>query len=496
MSQEHASVAQSGGVAHALAASSTDTPSVDTRLPAPVRMRQAVRALPPPAPLAILEVDEAPRPLLLILPGLFALLLALAAVWAWQAELDIVATAPGRIVPSARVKLVQPLEPGVVRAILVREGTVVRAGEPVVELDPTEAIADRTRLERDRLNAVADAARLTALLTTVTAQSHTPTGIPALDADAPAPAPEWAPPEALPADITATQLRLLDSQWQRIASQRDAATRDIIKATAQFDINQAQQRKAEAVAAILRERVAIRETLAAQALLPRTQLLELRQSLTEQEHEIRVLRATENQISAEVTAARARRQQIDDDAREKLLTELGEKERALATLAQERRKVAQREARRTLSAPVDGMVVDLAVHTIGGVVREAETLMRIVPEREPLEIEAQLRPRDVGFIRPGQVVDVKMDAFPYTRYGTLRGRVLELPADASGTDPAQAIYKLRIGLDTYEIAAEGENRALAPGQTATVDIRTGQRRMIDFIFDPVLRYRAEAMRER
>ncbi|HYD32924.1 MAG TPA: HlyD family type I secretion periplasmic adaptor subunit [Azospirillaceae bacterium] len=264
--------------------------------------------------------------------------------------------------------------------------------------------------------------------------------------------------------------------------------------TAVLAANATQQDKAQAV---LGERMGIRDALTGRDLMPRSQLLELRQTLVEHERELAVLAATRQQIESERQAAAVRRRQLEAEARERLAAELAQKERALGTVTQELRKAKAREARRTLRAPVDGVVVDLAAHTVGGVAKEAEPLLRLVPEDAPLEVEALLAPRDIGFIRPGQPVTVKVDAFPYVRYGTLEGRVIDVPADASGGgDPGQPVYRVRVALERRELTVEGAAVALTAGMTVTADIRTGERGVLDYLLDPLLRYRHESLRER
>ena len=442
----------------------------------------SVRELRRFAPARVIVEPPPPR-LLLVLPSLVAALVLALVTWAGLSRVDIVTTATGRIVPSSRVKVVQPLETAVVRDILVREGMAVTAGTPVIVLDPVETNAERERLEGERWVTLAEVARLRALLGMLGRWQE--------------PAPPLDLPAAMPAEVAAAHRQWLDSQWSNLVEQVELAEREVARFTAVLAANATQQDKAQAVLAVLRERMGIRDALTGRDLMPRSQLLELRQTLVEHEQELAVLAATRQQIESERQAAAVRRRQLEAEARERLAAELAQKERALGTVTQELRKAKAREARRTLRAPVDGVVVDLAAHTVGGVAKEAEPLLRLVPEDAPLEVEALLAPRDIGFIRPGQPVTVKVDAFPYVRYGTLEGRVIDVPADASGGgDPGQPVYRVRVALERRELTVEGAAVALTAGMTVTADIRTGERGVLDYLLDPLLRYRHESLRER
>ncbi|HEY0836629.1 MAG TPA: HlyD family type I secretion periplasmic adaptor subunit, partial [Azospirillum sp.] len=251
-----------------------------------------------------------------------------------------------------------------------------------------------------------------------------------------------------------------------------------------------------AVLPLLRERVATRAFLVERNLTARSELLKLRQELVESEREAEVLTGQLHQAELDVIQAEERQRQTAAERTGALLRRLGAQEQEAAALAAELRKATERQARRTLLAPADGVVTELAVHTLGGVVREAEALMKIVPEDGLLEIEARVRNRDVGFVRPGQPVEVKVDTFAFTRYGALPGTLLDVAADAAADDPQNATYKARIALERDTLRVDGRDVRLQPGMTVTVDIRTGHRRAIEYVLAPMLRLTGEAMRER
>jgi hemolysin D len=452
----------------------------DRRTQKPPRLSRADAAFLP----AAVEVADTPPPLLVsLLPLLLGLFTAAAIGWAWWGRIDIVSSAEGRIVPTERVKLVQPSDMGVVRRILVREGQAVAAGEPLIELDPTEADAERERTGRQLLIARLQEARLATLLARL--------------AD---PAVPFAPPPsaALDAMLVETQRRLLETQWAALRQRTAAASGEVAKSEAQREMVAAQLRKQEAILPLIRERAGVRRQLADQQLLARSNWLELQQGLVEVESEIGVLRQSLRHAGAEVQLAAERLAQIRPDQERDWLGEVAAVRREAAALDQDLRKAESRAAGRQLVAPAAGVVQELAVHTVGGVVRQADVLMRIVPEDQALEIEATIRNRDIGFVRAGQDVEIKVETFPYTLYGTVPGRVLDVSADSVSPDARSTgpVYRARIALDRRQIQVAGNQQALLPGMAVTVDVKTGTRSVLDYILTPVVRLHREGLRER
>lgn len=443
---------------------------------------------------ALVEVAEgAPSRLLLWMPTAALGMLGVLVAWAALASVDIVSQAPGRVVPSARVKMVQPAEGGVVRAIHVANGDTVRAGAPVLDLDPAEVGVDVDQLSRRLVAARLEAAAARAELEAEAegASGGGAGGGAGGDALARFAVPPGAAPETaerrrgqLAGDVAAMRVRVAaaDGEIQRLKAARAAIA--------------AQAAKVEAVLPLLRERVETRAYLVDRNLTARSELLALRQELVQLDHERGILRQQIAQADADVSLAEERRRQLLAERRAELLRRLAEQEELAGQVAGELDKATQRQARRRLLAPVDGVVADLAVFTVGGVVREADALMKIVPEDDRLEVEARVKNRDVGFVRAGQTVAVKVDTFTFTRYGTLEGRVLDLSADSASDDPQNGTYKARIALARETMTIDGAAVRLTPGMTVTVDIRTGARTVLDYLLTPMLRITNEALRER
>jgi hemolysin D len=427
------------------------------------------------------------------------LFFVVALAWATFGWVDIIATAPGKIVPTGRSKVVQPFETGVVRAIHVQDGQAVKAGDVLIELDPTSNAADEKRLAHDLLQDRLDVARLQALLV----------GDPA----------RFAPPEAASADIIATARHQMEAQ----AAEQEAKLAALDRQSAQ---KAAEQREAEASIAkiqatlpLLRSQRDIREHLLQNEYGSRLLYLQAEQQVVEQEHELVVQRHKRDEIGEARAALGRQRAQAEAEYRKGLLADLAKAESQASEHREEVVKATQRRQLQTLTAPVDGTVQQLAVHTLGGVVTPAQALLVVVPAESHLEIEAMVPNRDIGFVREGESAEVKVDTFNFTRYGLLHGEVLSVSQDAITRDrpqdksgaAAQAtgdsdtssepkgqelVYAARVSLDRMQMQIEDRMVDLAPGMAVTVEIKTGSRRVIDYLLSPLLRYKQASLRER
>ncbi len=457
----------------------------DKRRPPAARRaeRRRARALTPAEteflPAAVEIQERPPSPAGRWLARLICALAACIVAWGWFGRIDTVAVAHGKLVAGGRAKAVQTLELGTVRAILVRDGQSVAAGEVLVELDATESAADRARLENDLAAARLDAARFAAL------------------AEAPHdPLPAFAPPAgADPALVAATRAELL----------AEAAVHGAALAVLDAEIRQreAEARTAEATAAVYRDSLPFirRNYDALLALAEKGHTSELRvaeaeESLVVRERSLEAELRRGDETRAAIAAIEHRKEARTATLAARAGAGLAEALRRAASLEHELAKARERERNRTLRAPVAGTVHDVAVNTIGGVVAPAQRLMSIVPADAPLEVQASLLNRDVGFVRPGQTAAIKIESFPFTRYGFIPGAIVRVSADAID-DPARGlVYPLRASLDDKRILVGDQWIPLAPGMAATVEVSTGTRRAIDFFLSPLRRYTDEALRER
>jgi len=430
-----------------------------------------------PAELELVETPVHPAPRwamrILVLLTMAALLIGI------FGRLDIVVSASGQFIPDARVKVIQPAITGVVREIHVRDGERVEAGQLLMKLDTTQAAADADKAHSAKLDAELAAARANALLS-AQHDNRMPV-VPPVDG-------------ASDSRMREAQ-RLAEGAWVAYRNQIDSAQAELNKRQAELDSTRAEIAKLEATAPLARQQADAYQALVAKQYVARTDYLDKEQSALDKKHELVAQRSHAAQLAAGIAEQRADIEAAMSKFRHDQLDEL-EKDTQQATQSRnDEIKARTRQALLSLTAPVAGTVQQLAVHTLGGVVTTAQSLMEIVPN-DVLEVEAKLLNKDIGFVEVGQRAAVKIEAFPYTRYGYLNGTVTQVSNDATQDKKLGLTFPVRIRVDTNRIKVDNRWITLTPGMAVTADIRTGQRSVIGYFFDPLLQTAKESMRER
>jgi membrane fusion protein, hemolysin D len=451
-----------------------------------------------PAALEIIEtpVSAAGR----LMMGILVVLVAVAIGWACLGELDIVASANGRIIPSGQIKLIQPLEIGVVKRIMVANGDHVHADDILIELDTTTNAADRDKIARDLMHAEVDVARLHATL--------------ARNVDS------FAPPPGADPTLAEAGRRQLAAQLAQYGAKIEGLDRQIAAKAAERDHAKAVIAKIDASLPLLQEKVEMYRGLRVNLLTSKVLLIEAERQLVEAKHDRVASGHQVEQAEAQIAALIQQRHEADADFHRQTFDDLRKTNQYAAEQRQDLIKATQRTGLQTLRAPVDGTVEQLSVHTIGGVVTPAQTLMVIVPHGSKLEVEAMLPNRDAGFVHAGQSAELKVEAFTYTRYGLLHGKVRNVsrdalrserdafapnreqvsgkssPPDSRMSAQGESAYVAQILLAETEVETEQGPKPLEVGMIVTAEIKTGQRRIIEYLLSPFTRYRHEALRER
>ena len=442
--------------------------------PRPRRARHELEFL--PAALEVMETPPSPaRRTLVVVIMTFAVL---AIGWSWVGRLDVVAIAPGRIIPSGKVKLIQPMEIAVVRAIHVRDGQRVRRGDVLISLDPTTTAADRERLRRELAAAQADAQRLRAVLGDTSREAPF-IGVRGLDPS-----------------VAAMQRSLLEAQVQEHEARLASLDREVARRVAERAAIEAQVAKLEQTVPLVRDRADSFEKLARDGFVARLAYVEVQQVLIEHEGELAAQREKRAETTAAIASLDEQRRQVEHEFRRVALDRLTEVTTRGSSLGQELAKAERRDQLQRLTAPIEGVVQQLAVHTVGGVVTPAQTLMVIVPADSRIEIEAHVLNRDAGFVRPGQDVEVKVETFLFTKYGLVPGRVTHVAKDATHDERLGLVYVSQVALSRAFMNIDGVDVPLTPGMAVTAEIKTDQRRVIEYLLSPLLRYRQESLRER
>jgi hemolysin D len=275
--------------------------------------------------------------------------------------------------------------------------------------------------------------------------------------------------------------------------------------------------KLQATIPVLQERVDIRKGLVDKGLASRVVYLSEYQELVGLQQDLILQQSRLREADAAIALLKETRERTAAEYRRSTYDALTKAEQKAASAAQEVIKADKRTKLQHLTAPVDGVVQQLAVHTVGGVVTPAQALAVVVPSESLLEIEAMISNRDIGFVNPGQKSEIKVDTFNFTRYGLLHGEVLSVSSDAitrdrqqsasndrasgaaqSGSEPRgqELEYAARISLDRTHMQVEDKLVKLGPGMAVTVEIKTGARRIISYLLSPLARYKHEVLRER
>jgi len=451
-------------------------------------------------PAALEIVETPPSPIGRAIGATVMCVFCLALIWATVGTVDIVATAPGKIVPSGRTKVIQPFETGVVRAIHVRDGQKVRAGQSLIELDPTMTDAERDHLKSDLLSSQMEVARLRAA---VSGKSD--------------PTEAFVPPEGASPSLIDMNRQLLISQVAENQGKLSALDRQIKQKEAERETIKAAIGKLEATIPVLSQKVEIRKYLYDKDLGSKIVWLTDHQELVGMQQEVLVQRSHLQEAEAAVAALVETRAQTAAEYRRTRFEELTKAQEKASGLAQDVIKAEQRTKLQALAAPVDGVVQQLSVHTIGGVVTPAQQLLVVVPLDSRLEIEAMVSNRDIGFVHEGQSAEIKIDTFSFTRYGLLHGEVISVSQDAITRDKPQdksadkpqgtevsssepkgqeLSYAARVSLERTQMQVEDKLVNLSPGMAITVEIKTGSRRIISYLLSPIIKYKQEMLRER
>lgn len=431
-----------------------------------------------PAALALRDTPLHPAPRITLWAIMTFALIAL--LWAIFGRIDVVATAVGKIIPNDRTKVIQPMETAVVKAIHVRDGQEVKLGQLLVELDATTAVADSERLDNEALTARLEAMRAQAMLAALTNGSP----------------PKLGSNSGADAARVSTEQTQLTGQYQEYQARQLQLKSEITRRRAELQATQEQVTKLEQTVPIARQRAADYQRLVKENFISQHGYLEREQERIEQEQDLASSRAKVNEIRAALAEAQQQQATLTAETRRQLLDQQNLAEQKAASLGQEWVKADQRGRLMLLTAPVAGTVQQLAISTVGGVVTPAQPLMVIVPKENVLEVEAMLPNKDIGFVNPGQDAEVKVETFPFTKYGTLHGKITQVSSDAIQDEKLGLIYSTRVKLAKDTIRVENKIVRLSPGMAVTVEVKTGTRRVIEYFLSPLMQVSSESLRER
>jgi HlyD family secretion protein len=417
-----------------------------------------------------------------------AAMLGLLCLWAVAGRLDIVAVAPGKLVPHSYVKIVQPSEAGVVKEILVRDGEKVSAGQVLMRMDALAADADVKSLEAEFLRKQLALRRIDAELDGRNLE--------------------------IGKDVPATLARELMAQYHANRAALSAALAEertrLVKARQNAAAAEQVRTKLEALLPYYRQQDKAYEKLANVGFVGPLMSGDKHREHIEKEQELKTQNFVIASANASIVESDKKLVQIESDYRRQLSAERNEVAGTLEKLAQELAKQAHRREAMELKAPQEGIVKDLATHTAGTVVQPGTILLTLVPAADTLRAEVWVGNDDVGFVRPGQAVKVKLAAYPFQRYGMASGVVEQVGADSTDGTPATGtgsppehvlrgqplLYRTLVELKQAYLEIDGDRLFLSPGMQATAEIHLGERSLLGFLLSPVQKAWHEAARER
>ena len=411
---------------------------------------------------------DAPRKLIVI----SAFSLAALIIWAAFAQVDSVTRGTGRVIPSSKAQLVQPAEPAVVEEILVRGGQSVTKGQLLVRLDDAQSASELGQLQTENQRLAVRAQRL----------EQEASGS-SLGCEA--------------GSVCAEERRL---QQARVTAAR-ARERSL---GAVIEQRRRDQSEAEATIASLtnsvrlaREQVEMLEPLAAQGIVPRTELLTAQRELVDVQGRLSAARQASGRAAAAIRQAQADLNSARADFRQQALNERSEVTTRIAVNEETMRGAEARQLRNELRAPADGIVNDVQVTTEGGFVNAGEKIMQIVPVGDKLLVEGRIAPADIAFIKVGDPAVVKVTAYDFSIYGGLQGRVQQVSADSIFDEvEREAYYTVLIETDRAFIERNGSKFPIVPGMICDVEVLTGRRTVLNYLLKPIWKAFDRAMTER
>lgn len=398
-------------------------------------------------------------------------------LWAYLGKLDVQATATGRLIASGRSQIIQAYEQSRLLSIHIQNGQHIEKNAPLLTLNTLGVNQDVTRLLEQREYLIEEKIRYQALL-----GKHDPESLPLFQQQ------------------TLSQQEKIQAHYEHEKHEFDAIITNLY---AEMNVNLSSQKaKNGDIQALtnlrenINQRLQARKILSQKQVISRVEYLEQEKELLETQRIITQQKAELGILMTQYKSLEERLKGINTQKEREWFEKKKQAEMQLGVLKQELSKMQEREALEIVRSPVAGTVQQLSVHTLGAVLQPAQNLMVIVPDDHVQLAEIQILNKDVGFVRPGQHVTVKVDAFPYTRYGTIEGELLSISRDSTTDERLGLVFPAQISLRQNNIIVDGKPVEITAGMSITAEIKTDQRRVIDYLLSPIQEYQSEALREK
>ena len=405
------------------------------------------------------------------------LFVAVMLFWADYAVLDEVTRGEGRVIPSSKTQIIQNLEGGILAEILVREGDIVEKGDILVRIDNTAAQATYRDAQSRVYSLQATVERLAA------EQSDRAM---ALSEEILENAPQAA----------ADQKAMYYARHQQLKAQIGVLEAQARQRKQEIAEARSRRKQLERSLQLAREEYAITRPLALNGVMPRIDMIRIERQVVDLEGEIDTIRLTIPRLQSAAKEARQRIVEVELTAKSAISEELNSAHAELNSVTETLRAGKDRVTRTSVRSRVRGTVKEIKQNTIGGVIRPGEDIIEIVPLDDTLLIEAQIRPADIAFLRPGQEAMIKVAAYDFSIYGGLQASVEHISADTIKDEQGESFYRVYLRTGQNALVHQGNELPIIPGMTATIEILTGHKTVLDYILKPILKARDQALRER
>lgn len=400
-----------------------------------------------------------------------------ALIWAHFAVLEEVTTGEGKAIPSSKIQVIQNLEGGIVSEIFVREGQVVDKGDVLLRLDDTRFLSNRGETEADRLALMARLERLSA-----EAEGRAPSLPEEITRDAP--------------QLAEDQMALYHSRQQRLKSEQRTLGEQLRQKEQELAEFRSKAQQYRSSLGLLQQELNMSQPLVASGAISEVEVLRLRRSVVELRGSLEATTLAIPRAEAAMSEIKSKMEESELSFRAEAFKELNEVRTELQKITATSVAIQDKVTRTTVVSPVRGVIKQLKVNTIGGVVQPGNDMLEIVPLDDSLLIEAKVRPQDVAFLHPGQKAMVKFTAYDYTIYGGLKANLELISADTITDDEGNSFYLIQVRTEKSHLGSEDNPLLIIPGMVASVDIITGEKSVLAYLLKPVLKARSEALRER
>lgn len=417
-----------------------------------------------------------PAPTFLVIRGTL-LLIIIAVIWAAFSDLDEITVGEGKIIPSSQVQVIQNMEGGIISAIPVKIGELVQQGQIVIQLDETRFASSAGESKAKHLSLAARVARLTAEAS----------GLP------------FNPPESLRKEdpkILADEQILYNNRLRELDATKGVLRQQIDQRSQEISEKRARLKQLQESFGLISQELKMSKPLLAEGVLSEVEILRIQRQVSETRGEMDATQLAIPRLEAQLIEARTKLDGAVAKFRSDASTELSQAKADLAGTSASSIAVDDRLARTAIRSPLTGIVKQIKINTVGGVLQPGMEVMEIVPLEDKLLIEAKVRPSDVGFLRPGLPTMVKVSAYDFSIYGGLDGTLENITADSITNEKGESFYLVRVRTTRNSLNSNGKQLPIIPGMLATVHIRTGHKSVLSYLLKPVIKAKNDALRER